>query len=82
MEKEFFFSQDINDAKEYCQTINYSGSKYKVVLMVRINPERVRIVNRFPNKDYMIVNGEQFNNNFGTPKIDEVRLYKILLKKE
>ena len=77
-----YFAQSIDDAKEYCQTITYGGYKYLVVFMVRINPDRVRIVNRIQNKDYMIVNGDKMDDNFGTSKIDEVRPYKILLKKE
>ena len=50
--------------------------------MVRINPVKVRIANRGLNKDYMIINGDQIDDMYGTLKIDEVRPYKILLMKE
>ena len=67
-----YFAQNINEAKTYCDNILYKGINYKVVLMCRLNPNKVRISNKGINNDYMIVNGNK----------DEVRPYKILLIKE
>ena len=77
-----YFAQDINDAKEFTKLITYKGYKYRVVFMVRLNPLKVRIANRGPNKDFMIINGDQINDMFGKQRINEVRPYKILLMKE
>ena len=76
-----YFAQDINDAKSYSEIIPYSGYNYRVVFMCKLNPMAVRIANIGRNKDYMIVNGDKIDDMFGTPKTDEVRPYKILLKR-
>ena len=79
-----YFAQDINDALYFTSPIEYSGHNYRVVFMARLNPQRVRIAEtkQGPNRDYMIVNGDLLDDNNVTPKIDEVRPYKILLIKE
>ena len=79
-----YFAQDINDASFFSSPITYSGNNYRVVFMARLNPERVRIARTSNglNRDYMIVNGDPLDDNNGTAKIDEVRPYKVLLKRE
>lgn len=77
-----YFAQDINDAKDYSEIIQYSGDNYRVVFMCRLNPKKVRIADKGMNKDYMIVNGDGIDDMFGKAKINEVRPYKILLIKE
>ena len=77
-----YFAQDINDAKYFTEIIPYSGNNYRVVFMCRLNPNYVRIANRGSYNDYMIINGDYIDDMFGTPKINEVRPYKILLMKE
>ena len=77
-----YFAQNINDAESYTEIIPYSGNNYRVVFMCRLNPMAVRIAKRDSNNDYMIVNGDNIDDMFGTAKINEVRPYKILLIKE
>ena len=58
----------IETAEQYAGICNINGKKYKVVMMVRVNPSARRGCSCF--KDYWVVNG--------TP--DEVRPYRILYK--
>ena len=50
----------------------FSGKRYKTVLMVRVKPDATRGCNCSDSKDYYVVNG--------TP--DEIRPYRILYKRE
>ena len=77
-----YFAQNINEAKWYSEIIPYSGKKYRAVFMCRLNPMLVRIASIGQNNDYMITNGDEIDDIHGTPKINEVRPYKILLRKE
>ena len=71
VKKGAYFTPDINEAKTYT-TINYNEKGLRVVLMCRINPHKVRIVNIGGNKEYWFTNG----------LTDEVRPYRILIKFE
>ena len=77
-----YFTPDIEEAKKYTNTISYSGNKYRVVFMCRINPYKVRIVSLGNNKEYWVVNGDKLGEIFGSSKPDKVRPYRILLFKE
>ena len=77
-----YFAQNINEAKWYSEIIPYSGKKYRAVFMCRLNPMLVRIASIGQNNDYMITNGDEIDDMHGTPKINEVIPYKILLRKE
>ena len=77
-----YFTPDIEEAKTYTKIINYSGNKFRVVFMCRINPYKVRISMTSNNVEYWIVNGDDMNDLNGRKKIDEVRPYRILLFKE
>ena len=75
-----YFTPDIDEAYSYTSDIQYYikyGIKYhiyilRIVLMCRINPYRVRIVNLTNNKENWVTNGTT----------DEVRPYRILIKFE
>ena len=77
-----YFTPDIEEAKLYAEIISYSGNKYRVVFMCRINPYKVRIASLGINKEYWIVNGDKIDEKYGSSKPDEVRPYRILLFKE
>ena len=78
-----YFAQNIDDAKSYCNIIqSNNGNKYRIVFMCRINPYEVRISNIGINRDFMVVNGDELNDTYGSMKTNEVRPYKILLLKE
>ena len=81
-EEGVYFAQNVNDAKRFTEKIPYSGNNYRAVFMCRLNPMTVRIANRGSNNDYMIINGDLIDDIYGTPKVNEVRPYKILLIKE
>ena len=73
-----YFSPNINVAKKYTNIISYSGINYRVVLMCRINPYKVRIATIY-GEEYWIVNGDKLDELSETKKTDEVRPYRILL---
>ena len=77
-----YFTPDIEEAKIYAEAISYSGNKYRVVFMCRINPYKVRIASLGINKEYWIVNGDKLGEIYGSSSTDEVRPYRILLFKE
>ena len=64
-----YFTPSIKIAEDYSTAINFGDEKYKTVLMVRVKPDKIR---KSANYDfYWVVNGND----------DEVRPYRILLKK-
>ena len=60
------------EGKKYSGISEFSGKRYKTVLMVRVKPDATRGCNCSDSKDYYVVNG--------TP--DEIRPYRILYKRE
>ena len=63
------FSPVIREAEDYSGILNLNGIKYKTVIMVRIKPSAIRTCD-CSSKTFIV------NGNF-----DEVRPYRILLKK-
>lgn len=71
-QKGAYFTPDIDEANSYTEVINYNEYSFRIVLMCRINPFRVRIVHAYNNIEYWLTNG----------LTDEVRPYRILFKFE
>ena len=70
----------IRIATGYSQSgVRFNGQNYYLVFMCRVNPKKVRISNR--NNNYWIVSGEPINSNSLNRHDDEIRPYRILLKK-
>ena len=63
-----YCSPDISYAENYAGKTEFNGKIYKCVLMLRINPQKIRQSSSFP-KEYIL-----------EPNIDEIRPYRILLK--
>jgi len=65
--------------------VRFNGHDYKVIFMCRINPKKVRIAHNVSTfrglEDYWIVSGEVFDSNSENRHDDEIRPYRILLKK-
>ena len=64
-----YCSPDISYAEGYAGTTDFNGEKYKCVLMLRLNPPKIRQSKTYP-KEYIL-----------EPTTDEIRPYRILLKK-
>ena len=64
-----YCSPDINYAEGYAGITEFNGDKYKCVLMLRVNPKKIRQSTSYP-KEYIL-----------EPNTDEIRPYRILLKK-
>ena len=64
-----YCSPDISYAESYAGTTVFNGEKYKCVLMLRLNPPKIRQSKTYP-KEYIL-----------EPTTDEIRPYRILLKK-
>ena len=75
-----YLSPLIRIATGYSQSgVRFNGQNYYLVFMCRVNPKKVRISNR--NNNYWIVSGEPINSNSLNRHDDEIRPYRILLKK-
>ena len=64
-----YCSPDIEYAEVYAGITEFNGERYKCVLMLRINPEKIRQSKSWP-KEYIL-----------DPDLNEIRPYRILLKK-
>ena len=64
-----YCSPDIDYAARYAGITELNKEKYKCVLMLRVNPDKIRQSTSWP-KEYIL-----------EPNIDEIRPYRILLKK-
>ena len=64
-----YCSPDIDYAEGYAGITEFNGEHYKCVLMLRINPAKIRQCKEYP-KEYVI-----------EPTQNEIRPYRILLKK-
>ena len=49
--------------------------------MCKVNPFKVRIVYPNKNKEYQVVDGDELGNIYGHNRSDQVRAYRILIKK-
>ena len=64
-----YCSPDISYAESYAGVTEFNGENYKCVLMLRVNPEKIRQSTSYP-KEYIL-----------EANTDEIRPYRILLKK-
>ena len=74
-----YCTPNIKEAERYAQTITIGNSNYKLILMCRVNPYKCRIAERLP--DYWIVSGDPLSGGNIKKYDDEIRPYRILLKK-
>lgn len=79
MEKEFIVHQKIKEAETYSKPIIIGNFNYIVVIMVRVNPYKIRIPVRKP--DYWIVSGDDLKSGNIGKYDDEIRPYRILIKR-
>ena len=75
-----YFIQNFQIAKFYAETFNYMGNSFQIILMCRINPYKVRIVELGDNLESWIVNGDKLHDPNGKKRDDEVRAYRILMR--
>ena len=71
----------IKEAQSYSIGIKYGDCKYYLVFMCRVNPYKVRFVEK-SHPPYWIVSGDLINDQNAKKYSDEIRPYRILLKKE
>ena len=64
-----YCTPDIKYAEDYAGLTEFNGEKYKCVLMLRVKPDKIRQCDEWP-KEYIL-----------EPTTDEIRPYRILLKK-
>ena len=76
-----YFTNDIKEAEKYTSPIYYNDNKYRVIFMCKVNPQKVRITDNRKNKEYWIVDGIELDGLYGNKKGDQVRPYRILIKK-
>ena len=74
-----YCTPNIKEAEKYAKTITIGNSNYKLILMCRVNPYKCRIAERLP--DYWIVSGDPLSGGNIKKYDDEIRPYRILLKK-
>ena len=65
-----YLTPDIRNAENYAGLVNINGETFKVVLMIRVKPDRIRCCSCYYNSNWTL------NGNY-----DEIRPYRILLKK-
>ena len=70
----------IEEAQKYSKGINFDGVDYYLVFMCRVNPYKVRFAEK-NDPPYWIVSGDLMNDKNGKKYSDEIRPYRILLKK-
>ena len=74
-----YFIQNFSETQKYIKTFSFSGDYYKIVLMCRVNPYKVRIAEIGDNLESWIVNGDKLDDPNGRKRDDEVRIYRILM---
>ena len=74
-----YFIQNFLETQKYIISFNYLGDNYRVILMCRVNPYKVRIADIGNNLESWIVNGDKLNDINGKRRDDEVRVYRILV---
>jgi hypothetical protein len=77
--KGVYCTPKIKEAEKYAQTIKIGNFNYKLILMCRVNPYKYRIAQSYP--DYWIVSGDPLKQGNIKKYDDEIRPYRILLKK-
>ena len=76
-----YLTPNFNVALRYAKIISFSGNKFSVIFMCRININEVKIANTTEG-EYYIVNGDKLNDPNGMKKDNEIRPYRILVKIE
>ena len=69
----------IKEAEGYAGVFTMNNSQYKIVFMCRVNPYKIRIAKGMPI--YWIVSGDSLSSGNIKKYDDEIRIYRILLKK-
>lgn len=77
-----YFIPNFLETCKYIHKFKYKDNFYKIILMCRINPYKVRICEIDNNLESWIVNGDELNDLNGKKYDDEVRVYRILMKIE
>ena len=73
-----YFIPEIKETKKYTKIFEFSGDKFSVAFMCRINPYKVRIADIGLNEESWIINGDKLEDSNGRKRDDEVRPYKII----
>jgi len=71
----------IEEAQRYSKGITFGNNSYDFVFMCRINPYKVRFAQK-ADPAYWIVSGDSIGSQNAKKYIDEIRPYRILLKKK
>ena len=77
--KGVYCTPKIKEAETYAKPIRIGNFNYIVVIMVRVNPYKIRIPVRKP--DYWIVSGDDLKIGNIRKYDDEIRPYRILIKR-
>lgn len=75
-----YFIPNFSETLKYIKTFKYLDDFYRIILMCRINPYKVRIADIGNNLESWIVNGDSLNDINGKKRDDEVRVYRIFVK--
>ena len=78
--KGVYLTPKIKIAENNSSLLEINGEKYYLVFMCRVNPYKIRIPQ--DEQDYWIVSGGYNDGKVNHKPIDEVRPYRILLKKK
>ena len=78
--KGVYLTPKIKIAEDYSTFLEIKLKKYYLVFMCRVNPYKIRIPKE--GKDYWIVSGGYNDGEVNHKPIDEVRPYRVLLKKK
>ena len=78
--KGVYFIPDFDETKKYIPTFTYLGYNYTVILMCRINPNKVRIADIGSGLESWIINGDELSDQNGKKYDDEVRICRILVE--
>ena len=70
----------IREADSYSTIFSVKNSNYKMVFMCRVNPYKIRIAKGNPN--YWIISGDSLAKGNIKKYDDEIRIYRLLFKKQ
>lgn len=74
-----YFMPNFLEVKDNGYILTYSGVKFRIIFMCRINPYKVRIVNNEVNQEFWVVNGDRLDDIYGKKRDDEVRPCRLLI---
>ncbi len=81
--KGIYITPDIDEAETYSslrEGVKINGQYYYFIFMCRVNPYRVRFIMK-DGAEYWVVGGDSINKIKGNKNSDEIRPYRILIKK-